>query len=341
MSDSVRPRDSAAVTGAASRPLADVLLVLSSAPQTRAALAVLWAGVLWLGTQVPQLHAPGMGTDGLARSEVLGLHALGLDQLAWSLTTWLLAGFTVFVALVWLVAARGALRTAPVLRVLALTVLLGTWLASTAGAPPVTLEIPVGDKLAQVSAWMQDGGGPGPAPGRWQGACRAHVGAVVIDCVLDGAGLKHQVTLAPGASVESQGMQLTWLTTGPAPLPKQMTLNWRAKPERQDIFALQLRDGESTAAPMLQATLQPLVVKEAGPLVLVDDGGSSPRLRLLASPDVLPKGRPTAQVVGEPMVRVQVAPARSSVPLAVACLVLASGFIGLMRQKSTSDAEAG
>ncbi len=327
--------------GAASRPLADVLLTISASPHTLVFLTVAWAAVFLLATQVPQLHAAGMMTDGLPRSEVLALHALGLDRLAWSLGVWLLAGLTTFAALAPLVSGRARWQPAEVLRGVALVSLLGVWLWQTAGSPPVTLDIQVGDPVGQVQSAMHDGGGPAPAPGRWQATCRAHAGSEVLDCAIAGAGLRHQIGLAPGVPAESQGVQFTWLSSSVAPLPKQMTLSWRATQDARQVFALALRDGESTSAPLLAATFQPQVIKEAGPLLLVRGTGSKPTVRLLASPDVLPHGRPTAQVVGEPLIQVQVAPAHPQWPLALVFLALASTFVLALRPKHAPSAEVG
>ena len=334
MSDSRDPTSS--VTAAASRPLPEILFELSSSSQALPILGALWIGVLWLTTQVPQLHAAGLGTDGLPRGELLALHALGLTNLAWSLAVWLLAGLTAFAVVAALLTGRARWQLRDGVVALAFVVLAGSWLWVTQSSPPVVLDIPVGDKQAQVAAWTLDGGGLAPAPGRWEGACLAQPGSVALKCTVVGAGLRHEVALSPGDSAASHGAQLTWLASAPAPMPGPMTLNWRAKPDGRDQFALNLQAGEGVAAPLLNARLQANGAKELGPFVLVTDAGPAPHLRLLASPAILPAGRPTAQLVSAPVVRVQIAPQRSSVPFFFACVALAVTFVAHARRRTAT-----
>ncbi len=327
------------LTVSASRPLADVLLDLACAPNTLPLLAVLWAAVIWLGTQVPQLHAADMATDGLPRSELLALHALGLDALAWSLAVWLLGGLTAFAALAILLAQRPRWRAEHALLVVALPTVLGAWARATAGAPPVSLDVVVGADLATVPAAMADGGGPAPAPGRWQAQCQRRAGSETLDCAVEGAGLRHRVTLASGAPAVDQGEQITWMATSSAPAPTHMTLNWRAKPGDPAIFAVALEQNAQAEAPSLSVHLQPQLSTEAGPLVLVTDRGAAPTVRLLASPDVLPRAPATALVAGQDRVRIQVAPSRPGWPLVVAFLGLGAVFLRALRRPA-SRAEA-
>ncbi len=326
MSDRSGARDlTAALTVAASRPLPDVLLDIAGSPQTLAMLAFLWSCVAWLGTQVPQLHAAGMATDGLPRSELLALHALGLDNLAWSLVVCLLAGLTVFAALTALLMGRSRGQRGAVLLAIALPVVAGYWLWTTTELP-VALDVTVGADLATVPAWRSDGGGPAPAPGRWQASCRARAGLDSLACKVEGAGLRHEVILAPGMPAVNQGVQFTWLATATAPLPPNLTLNWQAKLPDSRVFALTLADGVLSEAPSMAARLQPSVAKETGPFVLVSDGAEHPTIRVLASPELLPQGRPSAQVTGEPLIRLQVAPSGTVAPLLLAFLGLAAAF---------------
>ena len=327
---------SAPLTVADSRQVADVLIAVVAAPGTLATLTALWAAVAWLGTQIPQQHVPHLTTDGLPRSELLALHALGLDNLAWSLPFWLLAGLTAFAAIARALTVPLARRLDYWLLALALPLLAVSWLRLTGEAPAVLLEIPVGADLAVVPAWRADGGGVAPAPGRWQAACRAHAGSAALDCAVNGAGLHHLVAVAPGSPAHDQGQQFTWLMSGPATLPKQMTLNWQARADRHELFALNLEDAVESRAPSLAAQLAPSVLKEAGPLVLVSDTAPPMGMRLLASPDVLPAGRATAQIVAPPVVRIQVAPSRSALPLLLAFLALAAAFAAPLLRPGTA-----
>ena len=326
------------------RSAADALLDFASAPNTLPALALLWAGVAWLGSQVPQIHAAATVTDGLARSELLALHALGMDELAWSPAAWLLGGLTAFAALTRVLAQPAGLRAAHLLAGVGFATLLACWAWQSTGAPPIVVDIAVGADFGVAPAWTADGGGLAPAPGRWSAACRgvAPVGKTpapsasdsdVLDCTVSGAGLRHQVRLAPGAPALDQGVQLTWLSTATSPLANQMALQWQAKRDAPDVFALALQGGVQSLAPALATRLQPIVIAEVGPLLLASDGGAKPAVRLLASPDVLPNGRSTARVFGQHLVRVQLAPARSGIPLFAAFLALAvASFLALRRR---------
>ncbi len=317
----------AELTVAAKRPLADVLLDLSTAPHTLAVLGVLWAGVAWLATQIPQLHAAGMATDGLPRSELLALHALGLDNLAWSLAVWLLASLTVFVTLASALAGRAHWRAQHVLPAVALPIVLMSWLWITHAAPPVVLDVTTGADFATVPAWLDDGGGAAPAPGRWQAACVAPSGSSALNCTVAGAGLRYLFTVSPGSPASTPGGQITWLSTATSPLPTRLTLNWRAKQPVADVFALPLDDGVQSLAPSLSSRLRTTVLKAVGPLIFVSDSGARASVRLLASPDLLPDGRPTATVSGQPIVRLHVAPSHSALLLCAAFLVLFVSFL--------------
>ena len=313
------------------------LAALVAAPAALPTLGLIWAVVLAVATQIPQLHSAVWQADGLSRGDLLAVHALGLDRPLASLAVCLIAGVTLFVVVGrWV--RRGIDAMGAGLAVGFGLVALGAWQVSAAAAP-VWLDVAAEAPLGPVPTWTADGGGLGPAPGPWRAACRSAPGAQPAArwaCQIHGGGLQHDVALARGEPARDQGMQLTWLASATAPTAPAAQLQWLA-PDTDRRLTLALGAAQTREAPALGMRFLTESAPETGPLVLVTGDGERPGLRVLASPDLLPQGQARAEVTSAPLLRVQLAEARSPWPLAVGWLLLAGlGAAPLWRWRAGS-----
>lgn len=188
------------------------------------------------------------------------------------------------------------------------------WMIHAAGQPPPTvIDVPVRTGAAPAPRQVQraQAGRLVTVAGSLPASCAQ--GRLGLGCTLELSGKRVDLALRPGQATSVDGQLISWVGTAPDPTFAAGTLQWHtaaADPgQAPRWYAFGMRSGAALKVAALGATMLPVRTTRSGPVIFGERrAAEGQQVFALASPDILPEGRPTARLSAPSTVRLSIAP---------------------------------